>query len=180
MDLCIRPEISRYHLTGRPWVDFDPSEQNLLLPPQYFGMIMKYSGYGLMLSYSIKKLKSTLFAAGSDLKNCLKHFDSVDCTDEGPIELSGSLLIKYQNGMTLEINEKSRTVVWEKDDHLVSSYHMEETENVSGFLAALERYCEGGDLDGRYALFLARPLGIDLRELSLNQRGRLLDDELGL
>lgn len=182
MNMLIKAEIPGYLASGGHWKDFDPGKDNLIFPPTINNFCLQYAGYGEMLSYNLGTLRSTLFAlkGNNTEKQCFKAIDQIDFSASNEIEEIGHIIVNYSNGKSVDIDPKARYARWTDKGSLLCSYVMKPTETASELLAAIERYAEGGDLDPRYALFLVKPLGVHLRELDNSQKGRFLDDDLGL
>lgn len=182
MNTLIKAEIPAHLESGLPWKDFDPSANNLLFPEMYANFCLHYAGYGRMLTYNMKGLRSTLFASkkSTSLKQCITLLDTYNFVSDCEIEEVGHVVVNYRNGMNLDIDPKGRFASWTRGGRSVCSYDMKEHETASQLLAAIETYAEGGALDQNYALFLVKALGVSLKELNNNQKGRFLDDELGL
>jgi hypothetical protein len=148
----------------------------------YVNFCLHYAGYGRMLTYNMHRLRSTLFASkkSTSPKQCNAILDTHNFVSDCEIEEVGHVVVNYRNGMNLDIDPKARFARWTQGDRLVCSYDMKEHETASQLLAAIETYAEGGELDQNYALFLVKALGVSLKELDNSQKGRFLDDELGL
>jgi hypothetical protein len=181
MNVLIQAEIPGHLATGKAWRDFDPSKNNLIFPPSYADFCMQYAGYGQMFTYHLGKMRATLFALrdSSTPKKCAKAFESnfAACSE---IQEVGHVVVSYSNGKSLDIDPHEKYAQWLENGKVICGYEMRPDETASELLAAIERYAEGGDLDARYGLFMVKPLGIGLKELSLREKGRFLEDELGL
>lgn len=182
MNTLMMAEIPGHIQAGRPWRLFDPSMNNLIFPPVRNNFCLHYAGYGRMLTYNLGRMKSTLFALkdGTSIKRCLKVFDEMDFSACSEIEEIGHIIVKYNNGKILDIDSKERYVQWFEAGNEICAYKMATGETASELLAAIENYAEGGDLDARYGLFMVKPMGLHLKALSLREKGRYLEDELGL
>ena len=182
LNTMIQAELPRHLESGKAWREFDPTLNNQIFPPVFNKFCLQYAGYGMMLTYSLGGMRSALFALkdSSTLKRCLKPFEEVDFSELSQIEEIGHVVVKYKNGKSLDIDPKERFAVWMENGKEICGYEMRPDETASQLLAAIERYAEGGDLDARYGLFMVKPLGLSLRELSLREKGRFLEDELGL
>lgn len=182
LNTMVQAELPRHLESGMPWRDFDPTMNNLIFPPVFNNYCLQYAGYGMMLTYHLRGMRSALFALknSSTVKRCQKVFDEVDFSAISQMEEIGHVIVKYKNGKSLDIDPMARYAVWTEGGKEICGYEMRPDETASQLLAAIERYAEGGDLDARYGLFMVKPLGLSLRELSLREKGRFLEDELGL
>jgi hypothetical protein len=182
MNTLVKAEIPAHLESGQPWKDFDPSANNLLFPSTYAGFCLHYAGLGRMLTYNMQTLRSTLFAnkKANNLKQCSALIDTLNFVNDCEIEEVGHVVVSYSNGMNLDIDPAGRYAEWTQGERTVCGYDMSEHETASQLLAAIETYAEGGELDQNYALFLVKALGVSLKDLNNNQKGRFLDDELGL
>ncbi|MBI6882479.1 hypothetical protein [Pseudomonas putida] len=181
IDSLVKAEIPGHLESQERWIKFDPSK-SLIFPSTYNDFCLHYAGYGEMLTYNLGTMRSTLFAAkdSSTDKKCFKVIDANDFTASSEIEEIGHIVVTYQNGRRLDIDSKNRYAQWTQGNDLICGYDMRPHESASQLLAAVERYAEGGDLDARYGLFLVKPLGVHLKELDLVQKGRFIEDELGI
>lgn len=182
INTMVQAELPRHLESGLSWRDFDPGANNLIFPPVRGNFCLHYPGYGVMFTYNLGTMRSSLFALkdSSTLKRCLKPFDELDFSACSEMEEIGHVIVRYKNGKSLDIDPIERYAVWKEGGKDICGYEMRPDETASQLLAAIERYAEGGDLDARYGLFMVKPLGLSIRELSYREKGRFLDDELGL
>ncbi len=181
MDFMVIEAAKRYAAPGCDWNLFEPGESNLLFPQSINGVCFQYVGFGELLSYNVKTLKSLLAVSRCETeKDVIKVLKGRSFCDKSNTDEISALRIHYKDDTTLEINCISKRVTWLNNGKSISNFELTSEESSAELLSALEQYIRSGELNQKYALHLIKPLGLEAVDLDLNQRGSFLENMLGL
>lgn len=182
--LMLKAEVSEYLSLANGavpnWNDFD-LQRSIVFPEIFKDEVFQYGGSGEIYKYDIFQVRAYLNAVKSTkLDDYVKTINKYNLTSTLSVDECQILKIEYPNGFVLEMNREQREVKWYRNGELERELHFREGESPKGLLTALEDYSTTGSVDEGYGMFMIDPFNLDMDHVSLNQRGRLFLNDLGV